>query len=248
MTLTEYDENRYHRQIIIEGFGPEGQEKLKEATVFVAGAGGLGSPVATYLAVAGFGRIILVDMDVVDSSNLNRQILHWDENTGQKKVLSGAEKLRRANPSITITPLDIRIDEDNVYDLTKGADIIIDAMDNFPTRYLLNQAAIRHGIPFIHASVRGFGGQMMTIVPGKGPCLACLIPEAPPKEVFPVFGATPGVLGTLQVTEAVKLLTGIGTPAIGRLIIYDGELMKFHEFKVMADPDCPVCGSRSEMP
>jgi len=159
--------------------------------------------------------------------------------------LSGAEKLRRANPSITITPLDIRIHEDNVFDLTKDADIIIDAMDNFPTRYLLNQAAIRHGIPFIHASVRGLGGQLMTIVPGKGPCLACLIPEAPPKEVFPVLGATPGVLGTLQVTEAVKLLTGIGTPAIGRLIIYDGELMKFHEFRVPVNPDCPVCGSQT---
>ena len=241
MTLTEYDEKRYNRQIIMPGFGSAGQQKLKDATVFVAGAGGLGSPVATYLAVAGIGRIILVDMDVVDPSNLNRQILHWDENVGQKKVISGASKLRKINTEIRITALDIRIDEDNVYELTKDSDIIIDAMDNYPTRYLLNKAAFRHRIPFIHASIWGLGGQLMTIIPGETPCISCLIREAPPKEIFPVLGATPGVLGSLQVTEAVKILTGIGVPATNRLILYDGELMEFSEFTVKKDPDCPVC-------
>jgi molybdopterin-synthase adenylyltransferase len=241
MTLTEYDEKRYHRQIIIPGFGPEGQQKLKNSTVFVAGAGGLGSPVAIYLAVAGIGRIILVDMDVVDPSNLNRQILHWDENVGQKKVESGGFKLRKINPEIRITALDTRIDEENVYDLTQESDIIVDAMDNYPIRYLLNKAAFRHNIPFIHASVWGLGGQLMTVIPGKTPCLSCLVHEEPPKEVFPVLGATPGVLGTLQVTEVIKLLTGVGRPVTGRLILYDGEFMKFHEIPIERDPDCPVC-------
>ena len=241
MTLTEYDEKRYHRQIIIPGFGPEGQQKLKNSTVFVAGAGGLGSPVATYLAVAGIGRIILVDMDVVDPSNLNRQILHWDENVGQKKVESGGFKLRKINPEIRITALDTRIDEENVYDLTQESDIIVDAMDNYPIRYLLNKAAFRHNIPFIHASVWGLGGQLMTVIPGKTPCLSCLVHEEPPKEIFPVLGATPGVLGTLQVTEVIKLLTGVGRPVTGRLILYDGEFMKFHEIPIERDPDCPVC-------
>ena len=241
MTLTEYDEKRYHRQIIIPGFGPEGQQKLKNSTVFVAGAGGLGSPVAIYLAVAGIGRIILVDMDVVDPSNLNRQILHWDENVGQKKVESGGFKLRKINPEIRITALDTRIDEENVYDLTQESDIIVDAMDNYPIRYLLNKAAFRHNIPFIHASVWGLGGQLMTVIPGKTPCLSCLVHEEPPKEIFPVLGATPGVLGTLQVTEVIKLLTGVGRPVTGRLILYDGEFMKFHEIPIERDPDCPVC-------
>lgn len=241
MTLTEYDEKRYHRQMMISGFGSEGQQKLKDSTVFVAGAGGLGSPVATYLAVAGIGHIVLVDMDVVDPSNLNRQILHWDENVGQKKVESGGYKLRKSNPEISISALDVRIDEDNVYELTKDADIIIDAMDNYPIRYLLNKAAFRHNIPFIHASVWGLCGQLMTIIPGKTPCLSCLVHEAPPKELFPVLGATPGVLGTLQVTEAIKLLTGTGKPVTNRMILYDGELMKFLEIPIEKDPECEVC-------
>lgn len=241
MELTKYDKKRYHRQMLIPRFGEEGQQKLKNATVFVAGTGGLGSPVATYLAVAGIGRIILTDMDIVDPSNLNRQILHWDENTGQKKVKSAKSKLQRINPEIRITDLDIRIDEHNVYDLTEGADIIIDAMDNFETRYILNKAAFRHDIPFIHASVRGLGGQLMTVIPGKTPCISCIFHEAPPKEIFPVLGATPGVLGALQVTEAVKLLTGIGIPVTNRLLIYDGENMDFQTIKVEKNQECPVC-------
>ncbi len=243
MVLTDYDQKRYHRQMLISGFGLEGQEKLKNATVFIAGAGGLGSPVATYLAVAGVGHLILVDMDVVDQSNLNRQILHWDENVGQKKIESGFAKLRRLNPEIRITALDVTIDDRNVYELTKDADVIIDAMDNYPTRFLLNKAAHFHSVPFVHGSVWGLGGQMMTIIPGITPCLSCLVNEAPPKEVFPVLGATPGVIGTLQVTETIKLITGIGKPVLNRLLLYDGEYMNFHVVSIKKDPDCTVCGT-----
>lgn len=241
MTLTDYDQKRYNRQILIRGFGDAGQEKLKNSTVFVAGAGGLGSPVATYLAVAGVGHIVLVDMDVVDLSNLNRQILHWDENVEQYKVKSAEFKLNGINPSIRITPLQVKITEENVIDLTKGADLIIDAMDNYPTRYLLNKAAITHNIPFIHASVWGLEGRLTTIIPGKTPCLECLVPEAPPKEVFPVLGATPGVIGTLQVTESIKLLTGVGVPLTNRMLIYDGEYMEFHDVPVQRNSSCPAC-------
>ncbi len=241
MTLTDYDLKRYHRQILIREFGETGQQKLKHATVFIAGAGGLGSPVATYLAVAGIGHLVIADMDVVDLSNLNRQILHWDENVDQYKVKSAECKLSAMNPSIRITPLQVKIDENNVYALTKGADLIIDAMDNYPTRYLLNKAAIAHNIPFIHASVWGLEGRITTIIPGKTPCLECIVPEAPPREVFPVLGATPGVIGTLQVTEAIKILTGIGEPLINRMLIYDGEYMEFHEVAIEPDPACPTC-------
>jgi molybdopterin/thiamine biosynthesis adenylyltransferase len=242
--LTEYDRKRYHRQMLIKGFGEAGQKKLKNTRVFVAGVGGLGSPIATYLAVAGFGHITIADMDVVDLSNLNRQILHWDKNVGEVKVKSGLEKLTQINPNIEVEAFPGRIDENNVYELTKGHDIIIDAMDNFPTRYLLNRAALRHNIPFIHASVWGLEGRLTTIIPGKTPCFECIFPTAPPKEVFPILGATPGVLGTLQVTEAVKVVLGIGDPVTNRLLLYDGEYMEFHEIQVNKNPACPACGGK----
>ncbi|HWQ66068.1 MAG TPA: HesA/MoeB/ThiF family protein [Methanospirillum sp.] len=241
MTLTDYDLKRYNRQILIRGFGELGQQKLKDATILIAGVGGLGSPVATYLAVAGVGHLVIVDMDVVDLSNLNRQILHWDENVEQYKVKSAAFKLNAINPSILVTPLQEKITEENVFALTKGADLIIDAMDNYQTRYLLNRAAIAHNIPFIHASVWGLEGSLTTIIPGKTPCLECLVPEAPPREIFPVLGATPGVIGTLQVTEAIKYLTGVGRLLTNRMLIYDGEYLEFHEVPVQRDPGCPAC-------
>jgi adenylyltransferase/sulfurtransferase len=242
--LTEYDQKRYNRQMMIKGFGEEGQKKLKNTRVFVAGVGGLGSPVSTYLAVAGFGHITIADLDVVDLSNLNRQILHWDKDVGNVKVKSGFEKLTQINPSIEVETFHGRIDESNIYDLTKGHDIIIDAMDNFPTRYLLNRAALKHKIPLIHASVWGLEGRLTTIIPGKTPCFECIFPNAPPKEVFPILGATPGVLGTLQVTEAVKVILGIGKPVTNRLLIYDGEYMEFHEIEVKKNPKCPACGGK----
>ncbi|WP_019178704.1 HesA/MoeB/ThiF family protein [Methanomassiliicoccus luminyensis] len=240
--LTEYDIKRYNRQMMIKGFGEEGQKKLKSTRVFVAGVGGLGCPVTTYLAVAGFGHITIADLDVVDLSNLNRQILHWDKDVGRVKVESGLEKLTAINPSIEVSAFHGRIDENNVYDLTKGHDLIIDAMDNFPTRFLLNRAALKHGVPFIHASVWGMEGRITTIVPGKTPCLECTFPHAPPKEVFPILGATPGVLGTLQAIEAVKVVLGIGRTLEGRLLVFDGEYMEFHEIDLNKDPKCAACG------
>lgn len=240
--LTEYDLKRYNRQIMIKGIGEEGQRKLKNAKVFVAGVGGLGSPISIYLAVAGFGHITIADLDVVDLSNLNRQILHWDKDVGRAKVASGHEKLTQINAHIEVTDFHGRIDENNIYELTKGHDLIMDGMDNFPTRFLLNRAALKHRIPFIHASVWGLEGRMTTIVPGKTPCLECIFPHVPPKEVFPILGATPGVMGTLQVTEAVKLVTGIGTTLENRLLVYDGEYMEFHEVKIKKDPNCIACG------
>jgi molybdopterin-synthase adenylyltransferase len=241
-SLTEYDSKRYARQMMIRGFGPEGQQKLKNTRVFVAGVGGLGCPVCTYLAVAGFGHMTIADLDVVDLSNLNRQILHWDRNVGEPKVKSGLEKLKQINTEIEISAFQGKIDESNVEELTKGHDIIIDAMDNFPTRYLLNRAALKHGIPFIHASVWGLEGRITTVMPGKTPCLECVFPHAPPKELFPILGATPGVLGCLQVTEAVKVILGIGKTLEGRLLIYDGEYMEFQEIAIERNPKCSACG------
>ena len=239
--LNDYDLKRYDRQIMMRGFGEEGQRKLKNTRAFVAGCGGLGSPIAYYLAAAGFGHIVLADMDVVDLSNLNRQILHWDSNIGEDKVKSAYEKLAQLNPEIYLTPLNMKITDENVYEMTRGCDIILDAMDNFETRYALNRASIKHGIPYIYASVWGLEGRLTTLVPGKTPCLECIFPKAPPKETFPVLGATPGVIGTIQATEAIKLLTGIGTTLENRLLVYDGEYMEFHEIKIEPNPDCAAC-------
>ena len=239
--LTDYDLARYDRQIMMRGIGEEWQKRLKGIRVFVAGCGGLGSPVAYYLAAAGFGSLVLADMDIVDLSNLNRQILHWDSNIGEKKVKSAYEKLAQLNPEIEIIPLDMEIDEFNVYEATQGCGIIMDCMDSFEARYLLNRASLRHNIPFIHASIWGMEGRVTTLVPGRTPCLECIFPKAPPKEKFPVLGATAGVLGAIQVTEAVKVLLGIGEPLLGRLLVYDGEYMQFHEVRVEKRPDCPAC-------
>ncbi len=240
--LTDHDLKRYDRQIRIRGLGDEGQRKLKRTKVFVAGAGGLGSPASIYLAAAGFGHITIADLDVVDLSNLNRQVLHWEKDLGRPKVESGVEKLSGLNSHIRVSAFHGRIDGTNVNELTKGHDLIIDAMDNFPTRYLLNRAAMAHGVPLVHASVWGMEGRMTTIVPGRTPCLECIFPSPPPKETFPILGSTTGVMGALQVTEAVKLITGIGRTLENRLLIYDGEYMEFHEMEIRKDPDCPVCG------
>ncbi|MCD1295561.1 adenylyltransferase [Methanocella sp. CWC-04] len=235
---------RYDRQIIMRGFGEEGQKKLKNTKVFVAGCGGLGSPIAEYMAVAGFGNIVIADMDTVDLSNLNRQILHWEKDVGVSKVVSGHEKLTQMNRDINIEAFNGRIDENNVYDLTRDCDIIMDAMDNFETRYLLNRASIEHDIPLIYASVWGMEGRLTTIIPGSTPCIECIFPKAPPNEIFPILGATAGVIGALQVTEAVKVILGIGEPLAGRLLVYDGEYMEFHELKICKNPVCPVCGKK----
>jgi molybdopterin-synthase adenylyltransferase len=238
--LSIRERERYKRQILL--FGDEGQERLKKAHIFIAGAGGLGSPIAIYLAVAGVGTITIVDMDTVDQSNLNRQILHTDRDIGKKKTVSAIEKIQELNPDITVNAIDTIISESNVHDLVGRCDGIVDAMDNYPVRYLLNRTAFEKKIPFFHGAIRGFYGQATTILPGKTPCLECIFPKAPPKEVFPVVGVTPGVIGTVQATEVIKYLTGCGELLAGRLFVWDGLAAAAEEIAFERNPACTVCG------
>jgi adenylyltransferase/sulfurtransferase len=242
LTLTEAEYQRYHRQIILPGWGVEGQEKVKEAVVFIAGAGGLGSPVAIYLAAAGVGRIRICDDSEPEISNLNRQILHTDADIGKKKALSAKEMLNKVNPHVKIEPLPFRIERENVDELIGDARIIIDCMDNFPTRHILNEYAVRKRMPFVHGGVIGMCGQITFIHSPETPCLHCIFPGSPPREVFPVVGATPGVIGTLEALEVLKYITGIGENLKGRLLIWDGERMEFQEIAIKKYPNCPVCG------
>ena len=237
--FSERELERYKRQILL--FGEEGQERLKKAHIFIAGAGGLGSPVSIYLAVAGVGTITIVDMDVVDLTNLNRQILHFDRDVGKKKTASAEEKLRELNPDIKINAIYVRIEESNAVKLIGKADGIVDAMDNYPTRYLLNDIAIAKKIPLFHGGIRGFYGQATTIIPGKTPCLKCIFPKAPPKEVFPVVGVTPGIIGTIQANEVIKYLLGSGDLLTGRLFIWDGMQAHSEEICVERNPACEAC-------
>ena len=240
--LTEKELQRYDRQIMIYGFGEEGQEKLKKTKVFLAGAGGLGSPIALYLTAAGIGTLVIADHDVVELSNLNRQILHWEENIGKKKVDSAADKLSKFNTGIKIEIIAETISESNVAEFVGDADIIVDAMDNLPTRYLLNKTALAKGIPFIHGAVSGFEGRVMTVLPGKTACLNCLYHGAAvPKAKFSVIGVTPGVIGCIQATEVIKYVVGLGELLTDRLLNYDGLSMKFSEFKINRDPECDHC-------
>jgi len=222
-------------------FGEDGQERLKKAHIFIAGAGGLGSPVSIYLAVAGVGTITIVDMDVVDLTNLNRQILHFDRDIGKKKTASAEDKLQALNPDITVNAIDVRIDASNAVKLVGKADGIVDAMDNFQTRYLLNDAAIANEIPLFHGGIRGFYGQVTTIIPGTTPCLKCIFPKAPPKEVFPVVGVTPGIIGTIQANEVVKYLIGSGELLTNRLFIWDGMQAHAEELGVERNSACEAC-------
>lgn len=240
--LTDYDKLRYQRQMSLTGWD---QNRLKEATVFIAGAGGLGSPVAIYLAVAGVGNIHLCDMDKIELSNLNRQILHPDARIGQLKVQSAKKTVAELNPTLNITAHADYLDESNIDHLVGQPDIIVDCLDNYETRYLLNQYCYRHHIPLAHGAIWGLAGQMTFIHPPETPCLRCLVPEAPPSEVFPVVGATPGVIGSLQAMETLKYLTGLGETLQGRLLLFDGEEMTFMEVETRRDPACPVCGART---
>ena len=240
-SLTDYDLTRYNRQIML--FGEEAQQRLKGAKVFVAGAGGLGCPLATYLAVAGIGHIRLVDSDEVELSNLNRQILHWDEDEGSRKVESALAKLRRMNPSITIEAPFEHIDEGNVETLVSDADAIVDCMDNFPTRYLLTGAAIQRRIPLFHAAVYGMEARVSTIVPGETACLRCLFPTAPPAETFPVLGSAPGLAATIQAMEVIKYFAGYGKLLKNRMLVFDGEMSRFIDLTLQRDLGCPDCGS-----
>jgi molybdopterin/thiamine biosynthesis adenylyltransferase len=240
LTINELE--RYGRQIMIADIGEEGQEKLKRTRVFIAGAGGLGSPAAIYLTAAGVGKICVVDHDRVELTNLNRQILHWEKDIGKKKVSSAREKLKKINHEVKIEAIEKTITEANVSQLIAGFDVIVDAMDNLPTRYLLNKTAIEKNIPFFHGAVYGFEGRVMTIIPGKTACLRCVYRGDIPKEKFPVIGVTPAVIGCIQATEVIKYIVGIGELLKNRLLIYDGLDMKFTELKVKKDLQCEHCG------
>lgn len=241
--LSQKELERYSRQIMINGFGEAGQAKLKEARVFLAGAGGLGSVIATYLAVAGVGMIRVVDHDEVELSNLNRQIVHRDEDIGRNKVDSAAKRLKGINPELKVEAVAEEITEASISKLVAGSDLIVDAMDNLPTRYLLNKTAIEKKIPFFHGAVSGFEGRAMTIIPGKTACLRCIYRGAVVEGSFPVVGVTPGVIGCIQATEVIKYLLGTGQLLADRLLVYDGLNMKFTQFKVKRDPNCQDCGT-----
>lgn len=235
---------RYNRQMIIEGWGEEGQRKLKNSTIFIAGAGGLGSPVSIYLAVAGVGKIVICDFDSVEITNLNRQILHSYSRIGINKALSAKITLTALNPEVEIIPIPEKITEANAFELIGDSHIILDCMDNLETRYILNDVAIRKGIPLVFGAIYGIQGMLSFIQSPETPCLKCLFPEAPPKETFPVVGATPGVIGALQALEAIKYLTGVGKLLKNKLFVWDGMSGDFKTFKVQKDPSCPVCGDQ----
>ncbi len=241
-TLSQRDLERYDRQMMIRGWGREGQAKLKSAAVVVAGIGGLGCPAALYLSAAGVGRIRLIDRDQVELNNLNRQILHWESDLGRQKAESAKEKLERLNSDVAIETIDATITDQNAMELMRGFDIVIDGMDNFQTRFVLNRACVSEGIPFIFGSIYGFEGFMTTIVPRKTPCLACIYGDVTPEiGKFPVVGTTPATIACLQVTEALKLILGIGAHYLGRLLFWDGEDMVFREIELQKKSDCPVC-------
>jgi adenylyltransferase/sulfurtransferase len=244
--LTGEEQIRYDRQMMIKGIGIEGQEKLKQAKVVIAGGGGLGSPVLIYLTVAGVGTIRIIDYDKVELSNLNRQVLHWDKDVGRDKVESAAEKLSQLNRYVRIEPVRKTINEGNASQLVSGFDLIVDAMDNLPTRFLLNKAAIKNRIPFIHGAIYGLEGRVTTIIPGKTACLKCIYHGLIPQVKFPVIGVTPAVIGCIQATEAIKYILGIGKLLTDRLLIYDGLNMKFTELMVKRDPECEHCGHFSQ--
>lgn len=237
-------DKRYARQIPL--IGREGQARLADATVYIAGAGGLASPVATYLALAGVGELIMVDDDVVQESNLNRQFLHATRNIGKKKVYSAAEKLSALNPDLTITACPERITRENSLNLAADADIIVDATDNFDTRYLLNETAIHLDIPLVHGAVEGFSGQMTMIIPGNTPCLSCLFRHPPPQQQTQVLGATAGVIGSMQSLEVIKYLTGSDQLMTGRLLIWDGLSGRIDYLAISPRTDCPVCHEKAE--
>lgn len=238
--ITDDKRERYGRQLPL--FGEAGQENLQRARVFVAGVGGLGSVIAVYLAAAGVGTLRVADDDVVESSNFNRQILHWHGDLGRPKTASAMEKLSALNPCGRVEEIQGRIEEAGVDEMIRDCDLIVDAVDNFPTRYILNRAALRRGIPFVHGAVRGFFGQATTVIPGKGPCLRCVFPAGPPPESPPIVGATCGVIGSLEALEAIKILTGKGETLIGRLFLWDGLTASADTLSVERNPACPDCG------
>ena len=246
-SLTKEQRERYSRHLLVPEIGLEGQTKLLNAKVLALGAGGLGSPVALYLAAAGVGTLGIVDDDEVDLSNLQRQVIHTTDRIGTPKVDSAEISVKAINPDVNVIKYQTRIDASNIMEIIDGYDVIVDGVDNFPTRYLLNDATVRLGIPVVSASILGFDGQLSVFKPYDGPCYRCLYPVPPPAELAPscgangVLGVLPGTMGLLQATEVVKLVVGAGDPLVGRLLLYDALAASFTELKVRRDPDCPIC-------
>ncbi len=240
--LTEEELQRYHRQVMIDGWDVPGQEKLKQSKVFVAGAGGLGSAAILYLASAGVGTLTICDCGTVGPSNLNRQILHTHERLGFSKVESAARALESTNPDTGVVGFNEKLDRSNAQRLIGDSQLILDCLDNWETRFALNEAAVAMRIPMIHAGVAGFRGHITFLDPPRTPCLACFQPSRPPGPVIPIAGCTCGVLGSMQAMEALKFLTGIGRPLKNELLFFDGAGMKFETMELGKNPDCPVCG------
>jgi adenylyltransferase/sulfurtransferase len=247
-SLSAEEIKRYSRHLIMPEMGMDGQRKLKASSVLCIGAGGLGSPAAMYLAAAGIGRLGIVDFDVVDYSNLQRQLLHTTNDVGLSKLESAKNKVRALNPHVQVEGYEEALTSENAMRLFKGYDVILDGTDNFPTRYLVNDACVLSGIPNAYGSIFRFEGQASVFATKDGPCYRCLYPEPPPPGLVPscaeggVLGVLPGVIGVIQATESIKLVTGIGEPLIGRFLIYDALKMRFRELKLKKDPECPVCG------
>jgi molybdopterin/thiamine biosynthesis adenylyltransferase len=245
--LTPAQRERYGRHLLLPEIGAEGQAKLLDAKVLLLGAGGLGSPTALYLAAAGVGTLGIVDDDAVDLSNLQRQIIHTTDRIGTPKVDSAEAAIAALNPDVEVVKYPVRLDASNIMAIIDGYDVIVDGVDNFPTRYLLNDATVRLGIPVVSASILGFDGQLSVFKPYDGPCYRCLYPVPPPAELAPscgangVLGVLPGTMGLLQATEVVKLVTGAGEPLVGRLLLYEALGATFTELKVRRDPECPIC-------
>ncbi len=250
-TMSADQRNRYQRHLLLPEVGEAGQMKLLDSKVLLLGAGGLGSPAAIYLAAAGVGTIGIIDMDVVDASNLQRQILHTLDRVGMRKVDSAKAALTAMNPDVKVKTYDTRLSADNILDIIDGYDVIVDGTDNFPTRYLVNDASLVKRIPVVHGSIFRFEGQATVFYPYVGPCYRCMIPEPPPAELAPscaeagVLGVLPGIIGSIQAVETIKLLLDLGEPLVGRLLTYDSLDESFRTFKVRRDPNCPACGEHA---
>src|ERR1700678_1008563 len=245
--LSPAQRDRYSRPLLLPEVGEEGQRKLLDAKVLLLGAGGLGSPTALYLAAAGVGTLGIVDDDVVDLSNLQRQVIHTTDRVGTPKVDSAEETIHALNPDVNVVKYKTRVDASNIVEIIQDYDVVVDGVDNFPTRYLLNDATVRLQIPVVSASILGFDGQLSVFKPYEGPCYRCLFSDPPPADLAPscgangVLGVLPGTMGLLQATEVIKLILGIGDPAIGRLLLYDALGATLTEVKVHRDPECPIC-------
>jgi molybdopterin/thiamine biosynthesis adenylyltransferase/rhodanese-related sulfurtransferase len=251
--LTAEQRERYSRHFLLPEIGPAGQQKLLDSKVLLLGAGGLGSPTALYLAAAGVGTLGIIDNDVVDLSNLQRQVIHTTDRIGTPKVDSAADQIHQLNPDVKVIKYQERLDSSNIMRvLEEGWDVVVDGLDNFPTRYLLNDATVRLQIPVVSASILGFDGQLSVFKPYDGPCYRCLYPVPPPAELAPscgangVLGVLPGTMGLLQATEVIKLIVGAGEPLIGRLLLYEALSATFTELKVRRDPECPICSRAPE--